>query len=358
MKKVLKGELISLAHSILQLKDTEEIAVLKQKASLLYEKLSVLDYAEKHFDGPQPSIGKKEFVAFVEDKIDLEETASSGKEDEKVENIPSKEEASTKEIATETTTEEIQPEVASTEVENEASNEASKLEKATEDKEDESSVEEKEEDSKKTEEDFGVHFDQLPQFEAKEAAEIEETQIKETEIEETKTEDTKEVAVNEAEVEAEVEAEEETEKDVEKDVEKDTKEDVASEGISKISYQEEKSISVETASEKRSYTEKRNVSFEAPQKTMDLFSQDKKSLNDQLRSTIKIGLNDRIAFVKHLFDNNPNEYNDALSKLNSFSNQEEAMNFIQQNLKPAHDNWRDKEDIENRFVELVTGRFG
>ena len=353
MKKVLKGELISLAHSILQLKDTEEIAVLKQKASLLYEKLSVLEYAEKHFDGPQPSIGKKEFVAFVEDKIDLGETASTGKEDEKVENIPSKEEASTKEIVIETTSEEIQPKVASTEVKNEASNEVSKLEEATEYKKDESSVEEKEEDSKQIEEDFGVHFDQLPQFEAKEAAEIEETQIKETEIEETKTEDTKEVAVNEAEVEAE----EETEKDVEKDVEKDTKEDVASEGISKISYQEEKSISVETASEKRSYTEKRNVSFEAPQKTMDLFSQDKKSLNDQLRSTIKIGLNDRIAFVKHLFDNNPNEYNDALSKLNSFSNQEEAMNFIHQNLKPAHDNWQDKEDIENRFVDLVTGRF-
>lgn len=343
MKKVLKGELISLAHSILQLKDTEEIAVLKQKASLLYEKLSVLEYAEKHFDGPQPSIGKKEFVAFVEDKIDLEETASAEKEDEKIENVVTKEEASTKEKAIETTSEEIQPEVASTEVENKALDEVSKPEEATEEKKDESSVEEKEEANKQIEEDFGVHFDELPQFEAKEA----------TEIEETKTEDTKEVGVNEAEVEVEVEAEEETEKDVEKD----TKEEVASEGISKISYQEEKSISIETASEKRSYSEKRNVSFEAPQKTMDLFSQEKKSLNDQLRSTIKIGLNDRIAFVKHLFDNNPNEYNDALSKLNSFSNQEEAMNFIQQNLKPAHDNWQDKEEIENRFVDLVTGRF-
>ncbi len=42
MHKKLEAELVSLAHSILQMKNKDEVLALKEKARLIYEKLSVL----------------------------------------------------------------------------------------------------------------------------------------------------------------------------------------------------------------------------------------------------------------------------------------------------------------------------
>ena len=60
MKKSLEAELISIAHRILQLKNKEDIHELKTITGVLYEKLSVLSFAEKHFAGAQPTIGLKD----------------------------------------------------------------------------------------------------------------------------------------------------------------------------------------------------------------------------------------------------------------------------------------------------------
>lgn len=60
MKKNLEAELMSLAHKVLQLKNRADIHELKAMAGVLYEKLSVLSYTEKHFEGSRPTIGKKE----------------------------------------------------------------------------------------------------------------------------------------------------------------------------------------------------------------------------------------------------------------------------------------------------------
>lgn len=81
--------------------------------------------------------------------------------------------------------------------------------------------------------------------------------------------------------------------------------------------------------------------------------QRKKSLNDKYRGTINIGLNDRIAFVKHLFDGNNEDYNRVLSQLNSLSSENEKRTFINQMVKPDHNNWEGKEEFENRFLELI-----
>lgn len=61
MKRVLEDELISLAHRILKLKSRADIHQLKKEAGMLYEKLAVLSFAEKHFGGVKPTIGKTEF---------------------------------------------------------------------------------------------------------------------------------------------------------------------------------------------------------------------------------------------------------------------------------------------------------
>lgn len=77
------------------------------------------------------------------------------------------------------------------------------------------------------------------------------------------------------------------------------------------------------------------------------------SLNDQFRGTINIGLNDRIGFIKHLFDGNSEDYNRVLSQLNSLGSESEIKNFIEQMIKPDHNNWVGKEEYEIRFLELI-----
>ena len=81
-----------------------------------------------------------------------------------------------------------------------------------------------------------------------------------------------------------------------------------------------------------------------------------KSLNDRLKKGIQIGLNDRLAFIKHLFEGNPNDYNRVISQLNTIDNKDEADAFIQTMIKPDY-NWEGKEEYENRFVDIVLGKF-
>ncbi|WP_375238883.1 hypothetical protein [Aurantibacter sp.] len=85
---------------------------------------------------------------------------------------------------------------------------------------------------------------------------------------------------------------------------------------------------------------------------------EKKSLNDKLKSGgLKIGLNDKIAFIKHLFDGNADDYNRVLSQLNTSTNFNEASKLVQNMIKPDYNNWTGKEDYEMRFMELLEARF-
>lgn len=83
----------------------------------------------------------------------------------------------------------------------------------------------------------------------------------------------------------------------------------------------------------------------------------KKSLNDKLsQNHIQIGLNDRIAFVKHLFNGNQSDFNRVLSQLNTFETEAEAKHFLATRVKPEY-NWTNKEDYETRFIHLIERRF-
>ena len=84
----------------------------------------------------------------------------------------------------------------------------------------------------------------------------------------------------------------------------------------------------------------------------------KASLNDRLAvGQIQMGLNDRIAFVKHLFNGEQGDFNRVLSQLNTFEQLSEAENFIEQMVKPDYD-WSQKEEFEMRFYDLVRQKFG
>jgi hypothetical protein len=81
-----------------------------------------------------------------------------------------------------------------------------------------------------------------------------------------------------------------------------------------------------------------------------------KSLNDALTKNIQIGLNDRIAFVKNLFDGSQEDFNRVVSQLNSFKTEKEAIKFINKMVKPDY-NWSEQEEFEARFMEIIQRKF-
>ena len=80
-----------------------------------------------------------------------------------------------------------------------------------------------------------------------------------------------------------------------------------------------------------------------------------KSLNDKL-ANIQIGLNDRIAFVKNLFNGSQEDFNRVVSQLNTYATEKEAKKFINKMVKPDYD-WSEQEDLEARFVAIVLRKF-
>ncbi|OUR91220.1 hypothetical protein A9Q87_11105 [Flavobacteriales bacterium 34_180_T64] len=84
----------------------------------------------------------------------------------------------------------------------------------------------------------------------------------------------------------------------------------------------------------------------------------KKSLNDKLkRGGLTIGLNDKLAFIKHLFDGKAEDYDRVLSQINTATSLEDATRLIQDIVKPDYNLWEGKDEFENRFMELIEGRF-
>ncbi len=81
------------------------------------------------------------------------------------------------------------------------------------------------------------------------------------------------------------------------------------------------------------------------------------TLNDKLKKGISIGLNDKLAFIKHLFNDSTEDYNRVISQLNTKTSFEEAKVFIEQMVKPDYNNWDGKEAYETRFLELIEARF-
>lgn len=82
-----------------------------------------------------------------------------------------------------------------------------------------------------------------------------------------------------------------------------------------------------------------------------------KSLNDKLNKEFQIGLNDRLAFVKHLFSDNTEDYNRVISQLSTIDSEERSMAFIDNMVKPEYNNWQGKEEYETRFKEIIERKF-
>ncbi|WP_299004542.1 hypothetical protein [uncultured Tenacibaculum sp.] len=307
MHKKLASDLTSLAHSILQMKNREDVFELKQKAYEVYEKLSVLAYVEEYINNtPNPTKTKEELLKDVLLAEEKKETKVV------VEEISSKEEK---------INEELDKEVVS-DLEAEVENEEPIQEKEFTEEIEEAHKEEPLEGRTvhHLEEDLKKGFDQ-------EAEEIAEKVIE---------------GINEEIITNEIIEQpfDELEKLLHGDAE-DVKNDVKDVGERKTPTLEDElqdTISVDVMA--------------------DLFTkaEPKKSLNDHFQTTIQIDLNDRIAFVKHLFDGDQNDFNRVISQLNTFKTEKEAKKFINKMIKPDYD-WSAKEEYENRLLEIIERRF-
>ena len=83
----------------------------------------------------------------------------------------------------------------------------------------------------------------------------------------------------------------------------------------------------------------------------------KKSLNDKLKGGFVIGLNDKLAFIKQLFNGEAQDYERVLSQISTTSNYEEAKVLIQNMIKPDYNNWVGKEIFEERFMQIIENKF-
>jgi len=82
-----------------------------------------------------------------------------------------------------------------------------------------------------------------------------------------------------------------------------------------------------------------------------------KSLNDAINTGLNIGLNDRLAYIKHLFDGSTDDFTRVVSQINTLQTIEEVKQFIQGQVRPDYNNWQDKDEYATRFIAHLEKRF-
>ncbi len=293
MHKKLEAELISIAHQILQMKDKDDVVKLKNKAKDVYEKLSVLDFVNNYFlTTPNAIDDKKEILA-------------------KIEGVSSQ--IKKKEIATvETPVVKEETTISKEQIQQENDAIAAEINKQTE---------------------------EILKKEAKEiAAKLVKKELLKQQENAAKT------------IENSLAQNEEFKDSIPADVaanlfEKASK--ITKPAAQETSYLEQKEIVKEVVPPKP----------KPVIKSKPIQEKTRSSVNDRVFSNkIQIGLNDRIAFVKHLFNFSQEDFNRVLSQLNTFTTEQDAKDFVSKVVQPDY-NWTGKEEYVERLLMLIERRF-
>lgn len=377
MKKRLEADLVSIAHRVLQLKNKSDINQLYLETQKLYEKLSVLKYIDEQYGDVKPTIGRneieKEMESFynkqeslpIETVVEMTEeplpVVEAAKNEPIEETIEDNEEIIIAETVNEVTPEE-EPVVTEEEITINTDFEADiKEEQIVPD------VEEEEVTNEAIEEDIlGV-------------APVEETieeEVAEKEIKATKEETPETVFSFEPVI------------DLSEEVKTAAKEEavqISFEDLLGANYSEPQFIKVENVAPLApepifdAVVEKIEVESVTPEVVSTIVEEvtpevvktkppviekpteaavpKNLSLNDKFSKGIDIDLNDRIAFVKHLFGNSEEDYNRVLNQLITFDNFYETRNFIEEMVKPDYNDWKGKDDYAERFIDIIEKKF-
>jgi hypothetical protein len=297
MKKRLEADLISIAHRILQLKNKSDINQLYLETQKLYEKLALLRFVDEHFGDSKPTIGQTE----IEQKI---EAAFEAIENE----VPvaiTIEEISIPEI-------EVTPELV---LEEEEQEEMTEMEEPIFEESEDLETLEEEIEEEVTETPF------IPAFELEKEEEL---------IEEAPKQEAVQISFEEL-------------------IGGDFSDDL---------FVKVESNTFQTPIEEEPEVEIEAVAFDLDEMELPEEETSKSvSLNEKLAKGINIDLNDRIAFTKHLFGNDPEDYNRVLNQLITFNTFYETRDFIRDMVKPDYNNWEGKEEYEERFMEIIEKKF-
>ncbi len=89
----------------------------------------------------------------------------------------------------------------------------------------------------------------------------------------------------------------------------------------------------------------------------DNYSATDNMLTDNKAKSIVFGLNDKIGFENNLFAGSAEDMNRVISQLNTFDSFQEAIDFIDEMVKPDYQDWDGKDDYVKRFMEIVAQKF-
>lgn len=76
-------------------------------------------------------------------------------------------------------------------------------------------------------------------------------------------------------------------------------------------------------------------------------------INDQFAKIFKIDVNDRSSFIQKLFDEKIHEYENTMKKISTFQNWKLINEFIEKDVKPKYNNWKNNLHIEKRFLDVL-----
>ena len=86
-------------------------------------------------------------------------------------------------------------------------------------------------------------------------------------------------------------------------------------------------------------------------------AEERKNINDHFAKTLSIDLNDRLAFIKHLFEEDSKTYERVLAQVITYETWEEVFLFIEAHVKTEYDNWTGKEEVVERFLNTLQKNF-
>ena len=105
------------------------------------------------------------------------------------------------------------------------------------------------------------------------------------------------------------------------------------------------------------FMSKKNESIRNKLDTEKDISNDKKNINDQFSKKLSVDNNERLAFIKHLFDGDIINYERVLNQTLTLDSWSEVSNLISSKVKIEYNNWKGKEDIADRFLTVLQKSF-
>ena len=105
------------------------------------------------------------------------------------------------------------------------------------------------------------------------------------------------------------------------------------------------------------FMSKKNESIKNKLDTEKDISNDKKNINDQFSKKLIVDNNERLAFIKHLFDGDTINYERVLNQTLTLGSWAEVSNIISSKVKIEYNNWKGKEDIADRFLTVLQKSF-